>query len=154
VHVSWHDVWIGAAVTAALFAVGKFLIGLYLGKSSVASAFGAAGSFVVLLRWVYDSAQIFLFGAEFTWVDAHEYGSRRGAPRPGSETLEVAQVEPQAALPVPVSPPVPVPATRQPGLRERHPFGFLGAAFVAGVALAGAKSLLGEQFPALKRRLT
>jgi len=158
VHVSWHDVWIGAAVTAALFAVGKFLIGLYLGKSSAASAFGAAGSFVVLMLWVYYSAQIFLFGAEFTWVYAHEYGSRRGEPRPGSESTseaaEVAPVEPKAALPVPVSAPVLVPvATRQPGLRQRHPFGFLGAAFVAGVALAGAKSLLGEHFPALKRRL-
>ena len=155
VHVGWHDVWIGAAVTAALFAVGKFLIGLYIGKSSVASAFGAAGSFVVLMLWVYYSAQIFLFGAEFTWVYAHEYGSRRGEPRPGSEAAEVAQAEPKAALPVPVSRPVQVPvATPQPGLRERHPFGFLGAAFVAGMALAGAKSLLGEYFPALKRRLT
>ena len=154
VHVSWHDVWIGAAVTAALFAVGKFLIGLYLGKSSVASAFGAAGSFVVLMLWVYYSAQIFLFGAEFTWVYAHEYGSRRGEPRPGSASAEVAQVEPKA-LPVPLTPAVVSPVSaRQPGLRERHPFGFLGAAFVAGMALAGAKSLLGEYFPALKRRLT
>jgi membrane protein len=58
VHVGWHDVWIGAGVTAALFAVGKLLIGLYLGKSSVASAFGAAGSFVVLMLWVYYSAQM------------------------------------------------------------------------------------------------
>src|SRR5204863_8886687 len=81
VHVGWHDVWIGAAVTALLFAVGKLLIGLYLGKSSVASAFGAAGSLVVLMLWVYYSAQIFLFGAEFTWVFAHERGSRRGQPR-------------------------------------------------------------------------
>ena len=82
VRVRWHDVWIGAAVTAALFAVGKFLIGLYLGRSSVASAFGAAGSVVVMMVWVYYSAQIFLLGAEFTWVYAHTYGSRRGEPRP------------------------------------------------------------------------
>jgi membrane protein len=66
VHVAWHDVWIGAAVTSLLFAIGKFAIGLYLGKSSVASSFGAAGSLVVLMVWVYYSAQIFLFGAEFT----------------------------------------------------------------------------------------
>lgn len=68
--------WVGAAVTAILFEVGKLLIGLYLGKTSVASAFGAAGSLVVLLVWVYFSAQIFLLGAEFTWVYAHEYGSK------------------------------------------------------------------------------
>jgi membrane protein len=82
--IAWHDVWIGAAVTALLFAIGKFLIGLYIGRSGIASGFGAAGSFVVLLVWVYYSAQIFLLGAEFTWVYAHEYGSRQGTPRPGS----------------------------------------------------------------------
>jgi membrane protein len=78
VHIRWHDVWIGAAVTALLFAIGKVLIGLYLGKSDVASGFGAAGSLVLFMVWVYYSAQIFLIGAEFTWVYAHEFGSRRG----------------------------------------------------------------------------
>ncbi|MGH8669146.1 MAG: YihY/virulence factor BrkB family protein [Burkholderiales bacterium] len=92
VHIRWRDVWIGAAVTAALFAAGKFLIGLYLGKSSVASAFGAAGSLAVMMVWVYYSAQIFLLGAEFTWVYAHTYGSRRGQRRPGA--AESAPVEP------------------------------------------------------------
>jgi membrane protein len=82
--IAWHDVWIGAGVTALLFAVGKFLIGLYIGRSGVASGFGAAGSFVVLLVWVYYSTQIFLLGAEFTWVYAHERGSRRGDVRPGA----------------------------------------------------------------------
>jgi membrane protein len=85
--IAWRDVWIGAGVTALLFAVGKFLIGLYIGRSGVASGFGAAGSFVVLLVWVYYSTQIFLLGAEFTWVYAHERGSRRGQRRPGSEQL-------------------------------------------------------------------
>jgi membrane protein len=94
VHVAWRDVWIGAAVTAALFAVGKFLIGLYLGKSSVASAFGAAGSLVVMMVWVYYSAQIFLLGAEFTWVYAHTYGSRRGLRRPRRE--DSAAVQPRS----------------------------------------------------------
>ena len=74
--IAWRDVWVGAAVTALLFEIGKFLIGLYLGTTSVASAFGAAGSLVVLLVWVYFSAQIFLLGAEFTWVYSHEYGSK------------------------------------------------------------------------------
>jgi len=73
--VAWRDVWVGAAVTAVLFEIGKTLIGLYIGKSSVTSSFAAAGSLVVLLIWVYYSAQIFLLGAEFTWVYANDYGS-------------------------------------------------------------------------------
>jgi membrane protein len=74
--IAWRDVWVGAGVTAFLFEIGKFLIGLYLGKTSVASGFGAAGSLVVLLVWVYFAAQIFLLGAEFTWVYSHAYGSK------------------------------------------------------------------------------
>lgn len=77
--VSWLDVSIGAAVTAVLFEIGKSLIGLYIGKSSVTSSFAAAGSLVVLLVWVYYSAQIFLLGAEFTWVYAHDHGSLKEA---------------------------------------------------------------------------
>ena len=82
VKVQWKDVWVGAAVTALLFTIGKVLIGLYIGTSSFASGFGAAGSLAVLLIWMYYSAQIFLLGAEFTWVYAHVYGSRRAAPVP------------------------------------------------------------------------
>jgi membrane protein len=74
--IAWSDVWIGAAVTALLFTIGKFLIGLYLGKSSVGTAYGAAGSLVVILIWVYYSAQILFLGAEFTQVYARKYGSR------------------------------------------------------------------------------
>ena len=76
VHIQWRDVWIGAAVTSLLFSIGKFLIGLYLGKASVGSAYGAAGSLVVFLVWVYYSAQIFFLGAEFTHVYAERHGSR------------------------------------------------------------------------------
>jgi membrane protein len=79
VRVQWRDVWVGAAVTALLFTIGKHLIGLYIGKSSVASGYGAAGSLVVVLVWVYYSAQIFLLGAEFTWVYAHTFGSLKDA---------------------------------------------------------------------------
>ena len=82
--VHWKDVWIGASVTALLFTLGKSLIGLYIGRSGVTSGFGAAGSLAVVLLWVYYSAQIFLLGAEFTWVYAHSFGSRRGEVRPGS----------------------------------------------------------------------
>jgi membrane protein len=78
--IEWRDVWVGAAVTVALFTVGKFLIGLYLGKSDVGSSFGAFGSLVVVMVWVYYSAQIFLLGAEFTWAYAHHAGSRQAKP--------------------------------------------------------------------------
>ncbi len=74
-HVAWRDVWIGAALTALLFTIGKFLLGWYLGRGSVTSPYGAAGSLVVILLWVYYSAQILLFGAEFTRVYAERYGS-------------------------------------------------------------------------------
>ncbi len=74
--IDWRDVGIGAMVTALLFETGKLLIGLYLGRGTVGSGFGAAGSLVVFLVWVYFSAQVFLLGAEFTWVYSHQRGSR------------------------------------------------------------------------------
>ena len=77
VRVAWSDVWVGAAVTAVLFLAGKFLIGAYIGRSGITSGFGAAASLIVVLLWVYYSAQIFLFGAEFTWAYSHKFGSRR-----------------------------------------------------------------------------
>jgi membrane protein len=75
VRIAWRDVWVGAIVTSVLFTLGKFLIGWYLAHSSIASAYGAAGSIIVILLWVYYCAQVCLFGAEFTWVHAHHYGS-------------------------------------------------------------------------------
>lgn len=75
VRIAWRDVWIGAAVTSLLFVIGKFLIGLYLGNSSVGSTYGAAGSLVVVLLWIYYSTQILFFGAEFTQVYAKHRGS-------------------------------------------------------------------------------
>jgi len=80
--IAWRDVLVGAAVTALLFEAGKSLIGLYLGTTGVASGFGAAGSLVVLLVWVYFSAQIFLLGAEFTWIYSHQYGSHAVKAKP------------------------------------------------------------------------
>jgi len=73
--IAWRDVWIGAVITAALFSVGKFLLGWYLGREGVTSGFGAAGSLVVILLWVYYSSLILLFGAEFTYVYAKRFGS-------------------------------------------------------------------------------
>jgi membrane protein len=80
VRIHWKDVWIGATTTALLFTVGKVLIGAYIGRSGIASGFGAAASLVVVLVWVYYSAQIFLLGAEFTRAYAHKFGSRRNLP--------------------------------------------------------------------------
>jgi membrane protein len=77
VDVRWKDVWVGAAITALLFTIGRFLIGLYIGKSGIASGFGAAGSVAIIFVWVYYSAQIFLLGAEFTWLYARRFGSMR-----------------------------------------------------------------------------
>ncbi|RYF01877.1 MAG: YihY/virulence factor BrkB family protein [Comamonadaceae bacterium] len=77
VSVRWRDVWMGAAITALLFSVGRMLIGLYIGKTALASGYGAAGSLVVVFVWVYYSAQIFLMGAEFTWVYARTWGSMK-----------------------------------------------------------------------------
>ena len=77
--IAWRDVLVGSLVTAVLFWIGKFLIGLYLGKSSVASSFGAAGTIVVTIVWAYYSAQVFFFGAEFTREYALSHGSRRDA---------------------------------------------------------------------------
>lgn len=80
VRISWRDVWIGAAVTSLLFDIGKTLIGLYLGQSSIGSVFGAAGSLVIILVWVYYSASVFLFGAEFTEVLSRRWGRRAMSP--------------------------------------------------------------------------
>jgi membrane protein len=105
--IAWRDVWLGAFVTALLFSLGKFLIGLYLGNSAVASSFGAAGSLVLLLVWIYYSAQILFFGAEFTQVYANNYGSKivpegeetaqpTATPQAGSKP--VRQTKPQLAI--------------------------------------------------------
>ncbi len=79
--IAWHDAWIGAFFTSLLFSLGKAAIGIYLGNSAVGSTFGAAGSLVLLLLWIYYSAQILFFGAEFTQVYANQYGSKIPAAR-------------------------------------------------------------------------
>ena len=84
VKVAWTDVAIGASVTALLFTIGKSLIGLYIGRSGLTSGFGAAGSLVITMVWVYYSAQIFLLGAEFTWAYALTFGSRKEQKLPAA----------------------------------------------------------------------
>lgn len=148
VHIQWRDVWIGAASTALLFTIGKYLIGLYIGKSSIASGFGAAGSLAVLLVWVYYSAQIFLLGAEFTWVYAHEHGSKRAQP-------ETAKKEPPHKKPVvPTARPAapsgePIRGGAFATRVQRNPVGAIGVATVLGM---GAALLLERWKPSPRRR--
>ncbi|CAN5169850.1 hypothetical protein BH18ACT5_BH18ACT5_01850 [soil metagenome] len=87
VKIAWRDVWIGAVVTAFLFNVGKFLIGQYLSRSTTASIFGAAGSLILVLLWIYYSSQILFFGAEFTQVYANRFGTKL-EPAEGAISLQ------------------------------------------------------------------
>ena len=159
VHVRWHDVWIGAIVTALLFTIGKFLIGLYIGKSGVASGYGAAGSLILVFVWVYYSAQIFLLGAEFTSVYARTHGSmqpvgaaeqaaaeksqeaqQRAPTRSGTGVLEGAAAAPADRTPPPRSEADPAKAGVRMSMRN------VGA----GVAVLLAMRLV---LPRLLRRL-
>ncbi len=112
--VAWHDVWVGAIVTALLFEVGKLLIGLYLGKSALANSFAGAGALVILLAWVYYAAQIFLLGAEFTKVYAHTHGSARDRAPATPVQLTAADArkpaEPSPAAPATAAPQAGMPA--------------------------------------------
>jgi membrane protein len=98
VTVGWKDVWIGGIATALLFSLGRFLIGLYLGRGSVGSAFGAAGSLVIILLWIYYSSQILFFGAEFTKAYADAYGSRI-RPSPHAEPVTASEFAHQGIQP-------------------------------------------------------
>ncbi|HEX6270338.1 MAG TPA: YihY/virulence factor BrkB family protein [Anaerolineales bacterium] len=103
--IAWRDVWLGAFVTALLFSIGKTAIGIYLGNSAVASSFGAAGSLVLLLIWIYYSAQILLFGAEFTQVYANKFGSKivpeAVEKNPQAKSKGTKDLRGQPALPAP-----------------------------------------------------
>src|SRR5439155_17792246 len=94
VTIQWRDVWIGAVMTAVLFGLGKWLLGFYLGSGAAASAYGAAGSLVTLLLWVYYSSQILLFGAEFTQVYACRAG-RGIAPDEHAIRVETKELKPR-----------------------------------------------------------
>lgn len=97
--IAWRDVWVGAAVTALLFSIGKVVLAWYVGRSATESAYGAAGSLVALVLWVYYSAQILFFGAEFTQVYATRFGSRI-VPKPNAVR---ADEPPPASSPAPAS---------------------------------------------------
>jgi membrane protein len=95
VFIAWKDVWVGAAITSLLFTIGKILIGLYLGYSSIASAYGAAGSLVLVLLWVYYSALILFFGAELTEVYANRYGAGIRYTKDATRIIKTTTSDPQ-----------------------------------------------------------
>ena len=96
IKIGWRDVWVGASLTAFLFVIGKFLLGLYLGSGAAGSAYGAASSLITLLIWIYYSAQILLFGAEFTQVYTHTYGSK---VEPVDHAVRIKRVEAEVSSP-------------------------------------------------------
>jgi len=154
VKVEWHDVWLGALVTSLLFTIGKFLIGLYIGKSGVASGFGAAGSLIVVFIWVYYSAQIFLLGAEFTWVYAKTLGSLRSEKgvaevvqkAAGTDEVPARSADPQAP---------PTPGAQSDVRDPRRATSRGGAAATLGDVGAGVAFFFALRFliPRLLRRL-
>ena len=111
--IEWRDVAVGAIVTSVLFSIGKYLIGLYIGSSAIASSYGAAGALAVLLVWIYYSAQIFLFGAEFTKAYAETHGSHADDPARKAENA----TDPRAAVPAPEASPLP-PGTAHPEIND------------------------------------
>ncbi|HXF81110.1 MAG TPA: YihY/virulence factor BrkB family protein [Usitatibacter sp.] len=110
--IAWRDVWIGAAMTSFLFWIGKFLIGLYVAKAAVGSAFGAAGTVVVVIVWVYYSAQIFFLGAELTREYAWAFGSKRGEPRAFERRRHPPAANDDHLAPAPAPAPAPAMASR------------------------------------------
>jgi membrane protein len=156
--VQWHDVWIGAAVTSVLFSLGRFLISLYIGKSGIASGFGAAGSLVIVFVWVYYSAQIFLLGAEFTWVYATSLGSMKdlakkaGITAPPSRSTSSPEAQPaRPPLPIPTTVPKPTPTSAVPPYGALANVDAAAVAPVAGGVIAGV--VLRYAVPWLMRRL-
>jgi len=129
--IQWHDVWFGAALTSLLFVIGKFALGIYLGKAAVGSSFGAAGSLVVLLLWVYYSAQILLFGAEFTQVYARSTGSLKEQEKTTVKEKEEASRQEENRAPSPVVAPAPQIAY------SAKPKGNAGVAKMAAGGVAG-----------------
>ncbi len=155
VAIEWRDVWFGAAVTAALFTLGKLAIGLYLGRGSVGSAYGAAGSLVVILVWVYYAAQILFFGAELTQVYARKHGSRLGTPkksaRPAAgnaasgDRLRGAPLPlPVAALPVAALPSAALAAAALPSVTRKRRLFREPASLAVGLTFSLGLLLLGR----------
>lgn len=142
--ITWRDVWIGALATAVLFTVGQYILGWYLANNDAGAAYGTAGSFIALLLWVYYSAQILLFGAEFTQVYAMRFGSHI-QPEEDARWAPDADIATPAARPLPIPPQrTPVPAPIRSNRRtnpatadlDARPLAYAFLAFVAGLIVA------------------
>jgi membrane protein len=142
VKVAWRDVWLGAVFTSILFTLGKLALGLYIGKAAASSAYGAAGSLVVLLLWVYWSAQILFFGAEFTQVYARTHGTLAGDTSKQEASAEAGRVEDRPK-------PAPRPAPAVPMYAKPKSGGGAVKLIIGGVAGLFLGALLGV-FGALK----
>ncbi len=138
VHVNWRNIWIGAAFTALLFVIGKELIGLYLSRSSATSVYGAAGSLVVILLWVYYSAMILYFGAEFTQVHAHAAGGEI-EPKRGAVWMTAGDLADQG-----------IPRERPRGQPAARPAPSYPSELVPAMAVAGAGQ--GKEVPGAAHR--
>lgn len=154
--ISWHDVWIGSILTGILFVLGKFGLGIYLGKAAIGSAYGAAGSLVILLVWVYWSAQILFLGAEFTQVYARRFGSLKGDTSKQEARAQAKKPEdrPRVAEPIPAHVPIPAPLYGKPkasGGLAKVAVGGAAGLFVG--ALLGGVSALGLVFKAIRKTL-
>jgi membrane protein len=143
VRVAWKDVWLGAAFTSFLFVLGKFGLGMYIGKAAVGSAYGAAGSLVIILVWVYWSAQILFFGAEFTQVYARTHGSMTGDRSKAKKRVE----EP----PKPKLVPAPAAAKSRGGKGKLAVGGIIG--LILGTILGGITAVF-VAFKSVKKLIT
>lgn len=132
--IEWRDVWLGAALTSLLFVIGKFALGIYFGKSAVGSSYGAAGSLVIVLLWVYYSAQILLFGAEFTQVYARAHGSLQHQTKQ-TEKEKLDSGKATAAAPAPARAPQPAVVYKTAPAKGNAGIAKLAAGGVAGLVL-------------------
>jgi len=150
--IPWRDVWVGAGLTALLFVISKTLIGLYLGKSSIGSAYGPAGALVLILAWVYYASLVFLFGAELTKVYAHRHGSRTMEPAAESHRSDEGQAfsRPLRQSPILRSTAVPETVSIDTASAPGHSYGVAGTsayrpymtavfALVVGMLIVGAR---------------
>jgi membrane protein len=140
--IAWRDVWLGSLLTSVLFVIGKWGLGLYLGKAAVGSAYGAAGSLVILLVWVYWSAQILFLGAEFTQVYARTFGSLKGDTSKREARAQAQRPEDRPkpgethqAVPVPIGTPLPRYAKPKGGMAKLAAGGVVG--MFLGVLVGG-----------------
>jgi membrane protein len=161
IEITWRDVWFGAAFTSLLFVIGKFALGLYLGKAAIGSSYGAAGSLVILLLWVYYSAQILFFGAEFTQVYTRAEGSLKGDTSKQQAKAAGQRVEDRPKpTPMPERAPRPEPARKRGGgagkVAAGGAAGLVVGTFVGGiaagiVAIKSIKKVLRWPFAPAKR---